>query len=284
MAVTETVDIDAPPIVTKIGLVGFTASREDAPWGDPSWQIYGCNNLHMYLNTPKHQFAGWFDLHEVETIRKDEEHQKWLTQTDIPVYTWSPQPEWPTAHLYPKDDVLELFAHLRGGKYFTNSISWMVAWGIMQLRPAIEAGLPTELGVWGVDMAQSTEYAAQRPSCEYWIGIAEALGITVVLPLNSDLLKSVGMYGIVEDSDLRRRLVSRSKELDEQMSTVQAQERAMLEQLTEMRNHMHQIVGAKESNDYILGVWMQPEGTREGADPVIAASDGQSAIPPPQEA
>ena len=50
--------------------------------------------------------------------------------------------------------------------------------------------------MYGVDMAQDTllaaEYSEQRPSCEYFIGLAEGAGIRVDIPGGSDLLGGAG--------------------------------------------------------------------------------------------
>ena len=45
-----------------------------------------------------------------------------------------------------------------------------------------------ELHVYGVDMATGGEYAAQRPSCEYLLGIAHARGIKTEVPVETTLL------------------------------------------------------------------------------------------------
>lgn len=268
--------IPTPVLTTKIALVGFTASRSLAPWTDREWEVYGCNNLHLYVPESSNA-AGWFDLHDRETIENDDAHVRWLTTTNIPVYAWRPREDWTSAIPYPRDEVLDYFASLRGARYFTNSISWMTAWAIMRLGPALEAGLPCELGIYGVDMAQTTEYAAQRPSCEYWIGIAEAAGITVHIPEESDLLKAATLYGAEDDSALRTKLKARSRELEEKAHELAAEEQRTLAHLEEVRAMQHQMAGALESNNYILGVWMQPGNDPRGGgdDPsVLAQSDG----------
>ena len=71
--------------------------------------------------------------------------------------------EVPTSMVYPLDAMLKKF-----GDYFTNSISWMLAL-------AIHEGFE-EIHVYGVDMAVDTEYHHQRPSCEYFLGLAKRDG------------------------------------------------------------------------------------------------------------
>ena len=78
------------------------------------------------------------------------------------------------------------------GTYMTSSIAWMI--GL-----AITEGFST-IGVYGVDMAQQTEYEEQRPCCEYLIGLARGRGIEVRLPRTTDLLRAVGQYGFWSES------------------------------------------------------------------------------------
>ena len=49
--------------------------------------------------------------------------------------------------------------------------------------------------LYGVDMSVDTEYSVQRPSVEYWLGIAKGKGIKTYVPTGSTLLKSFGRYG-----------------------------------------------------------------------------------------
>jgi hypothetical protein len=78
----------------------------------------------------------------------------------------------------------------------------MLAWAIWK-------GTYDTIGMWGVDMALDgvtgeSEYSHQRPSVEYWLGIAQGRGIKLVLPTESEILKC-GPY--------RRKLIDRSEQL-----------------------------------------------------------------------
>lgn len=151
----------------KIALVGFTASREDAPWDDPEWAVYGCNNLWaqpgMADKWPKCE--GWYDLHDRATITGEglpegqvkaaaEAHTAWLRQGHLPCFVMpsARQPDWPKALDFPRDRILDWAGDYAGRRYFTNSVSWMVAHAIMEL----DAG--GEIALYGIDMAQASEY------------------------------------------------------------------------------------------------------------------------------
>lgn len=246
------------PTERKVAIIGYTDSRHDAPYGEPGWEMWGLNNLHTQIDpTIMGSFTRWYDLHDRKVIESDETHLAWLRQGVLPTYVWNPDPSWPTAVEFPRQQLLDQF-----GRYFTNSISWMIAHAIMEGA--------TTIGVWGVDMAQSSEYAAQRPSCEYFLGLAAGLGIEVVIADTSDLLKSAVLYG-ESDGGLRAKLESRSQELGARIDQVRAE-------IDRLQSGLFQLTGAKESNDYIMGVWTQPAARRDAGsggprDPHIDAQE-----------
>lgn len=237
------------PKTRKICIVGFTRTRSEAPWDDPTWEVWGINNLHKY--EPNHTKARlWFDLHDFTTIAQDAVHEAWLRTAPMPVVVWQPRPEWPSSVAFPKDAVLERFKR----RYFTNSITWMVALAIMEGA--------THISIVGVDMAQSTEYSAQRPSCEWIIGVAEGLGIEVYIPPASDLLKTAALYGVDDDSALRTKLLDRKAELEGRLREAEQQHHAAGAAMLQLR-------GALEDVNYWLHVWMMPEVKRPDVDPAL---------------
>ncbi|MGQ0433116.1 MAG: hypothetical protein ACT452_12000 [Microthrixaceae bacterium] len=227
----------------KVAIVGFTPSRELAPWDDPTFEKWLCNNLWKFV--PAGKWDRLYDLHDLDTIQSDKEHEAFLRTTTKPVYVWRPQADWGSALPFPKDEVVDAF-----GRYFTNSISWMIA-------QAIYEGA-TEIHVYGVDMAQGTEYAAQRPSCEYFLGYAAGRGIKVYVPPQSDLLKSAAMYGIEDDSAIRIKFDERAKELERKAAELHAQSQ-------QVRDHQMQVAGALETTRYFRGVWINAAANRDGS-------------------
>jgi len=101
-----------------------------------------------------------------------------LNQLPCPIYMQRHHEDIPNSVAFPIELFREVF-----GDYFTCTASYMIA---MAIYEGYE-----EIHIYGVDMAADTEYASQRPSCEYFIGIAEGKGIKVVIPLDSDLLKTL---------------------------------------------------------------------------------------------
>lgn len=252
--------------VKKVAIVGFTYSRELAPYDDPSFEIWACNNLWRFIQ----RFDRLYDLHDDETIASDADHSAFLRGetrqkadgTDIvigdrPILVWKPREEWAQAFGYPKDAVLDAFKHLQGGRYFTNSISWMIAHAICEGAK--------EIHVYGVDMAQGSEYSAQRPSCEYWLGFAEALGIKVFIPDTSDLLKCAFLYGVDDDGPIFTKMNERAKELKARLAAIQQQQQMITQQQQEFRDAQMQLMGALEDCGYWKGTWLAPHANRDGS-------------------
>lgn len=105
--------------------------------------------------------------------------------------------------------------------------------------------------MYGVDMAQDTvlhaEYREQRPSCEYFIGIAEGAGIKVVLPPGSDLLKSSHWYGFDEGGHRQKlqarflELANRKEKIRGEMSQHQAQAQFLQARISELDGSMQEL-------------------------------------------
>ena len=259
--------VDTP--VVQYALVGFTPTCVEALplLDDPAWSVAGMNNLHTQepFKAVVSKFDEWFDIHETAEIRKDEVHTAWLASgaNGVPVWTWDPQPDWPTSIAYPRSEITAQFGH-----YFTNTVSWQLA---LFLRRIMEHAGPdgrapegSKIAVYGIDMATGGEYSAQRPSCEYFLGIAAGLGVELLIPERSDLLKTAQLYG-ERDSGLRAKLAERREILTQQLQHHESN-------AAQHQAAAHQARGALESLKYIEGVWIMPTVDRpsvsqDGASP-----------------
>ncbi len=182
----------------KVAIVGFAGTRDMAPYKDESFEIWSVNNLYSFI--PRTDRI--FELHPKELLEHREhhgapggEHLSALKQMGIPIYMQEKYEDIPSSVEYPLQAMIECFGIPRmDGKqkdaYFTNSISFMTALAITEGFKVIH--------LYGVDMAVNTEYNEQRPSCEYYIGIAKGMGIDIRIPVASDLLKTRFIYGYEE--------------------------------------------------------------------------------------
>ena len=188
-------DSDTPKKTLKVAIVGMApSSRSEAPFKDTSWEIWGLSNCYDYIP----RWNRWFELHDPYT-RRDRYPELWkfLTKNHDDgriIYINQPCDEIPSGEVFPYSELVKEF----DTRYFTNNVSWVIAWAMHQGA--------TEIGIYGVDMAQqlmgeASEYAYQRPSCEYFIGLARGRGIKVFVHPKSDVLKASCLYGVEGDQN-----------------------------------------------------------------------------------
>lgn len=209
----------------KIAIVGTSPQNAHlAPYNDPTWEIWGISR--MYLMVPR--WDRWYELHRFEELcrtwapgQDDVEaesrkaYTQWLTQDHgRPIFVQPPLAgQGPSLVPYPLEQVIQAFPR----RYFTNQISYMIAHAILEL----ETEETPALGVWGVDMALKEEYREQRPSCEYFLGIAEGRGIEVVIPEQSNLLRCSGLYGFSPINPMVETLKAKKAELGQRRAGIE---------------------------------------------------------------
>ena len=226
-------------LLRRIALIGSAPSSVTrAPYDDPSWQIWGCSPgaiVHM------RRITRFFELHawRPENPCCEINYVKRLSQLAVPVYMVVPQPEIPGAVRYPKEQVLDfVWGHVEdqhGRKRpvrfdpncFASTLSWMLAMAIMEL-----AGEPgqNEIGLWGVDMAAEEEWMGQKDGCLSLIHIAKAIGIRIVLPPESDLIRPNPLYGYMEHDHHWRKLAERENETNARLADSRRRMQSALEE------------------------------------------------------
>lgn len=247
----------------KVAIVGYTAHREQAPWGDPSWEIWTLNDIYMQKIPPiTPERIRWFELHpwnevgpdgKPTTFSVDRAHipvLRKLAQQGAKVYLGEARPEeFPEGIPFPYELLKERFKGYRGGQwnYYTNTISYQIALAIMEGA--------TEIGIYGVDMMTggggviNNEYGYQRPSCEYWTGLAEGLGIKLTIPKESELLKSAFPYGDYAGNIYRTKLEFELKNTVQVLHQIEGQ-------MKEAEKAYWQHMGRKATLDWQLNTWM----------------------------
>ncbi len=219
----------------KIAIVG-TASKSlrEVPYEHEvqrggNWEIWALSERPDTVEL----FSRWYEFHNIERKKGKSaayfEHMKALGSK---MWIGEAHPELPEANVFPRQEVQAVF-----GSYFTNTISWLIA------HAFIEGA--TTIGIWGVDMAQDTEYGRQRPSCEYFIGRCEAAGIQVIIPAESDLLKSRRLYGFDDVGDrMSRAYAQRKADLEKRKAIAQQQHEAQMAQV-------QQLMGASQEVSFL---------------------------------
>lgn len=249
----------------KVAILGYTNHNFHAPWQDDTWDLWGLNDLHAAFEAYvpgifKTDRVSWFQLHKPDHTGayhgvRDPEHHKWMLAQTCPIYMWEPPEAIKAACRYPLLETLREFPRA----YFNNSISWMIA-------HAIRMGYTT-IGLWGVDMALDgvhgeSEYSYQRPSVEYFIGLAEGRGIEVVIPKESELLKCGYLYGYDNSSNVRRKMVDRQQQLD-------AQEQETINAYEAIKRGHHQAIGSHQAWREILEALQGIEKEHPEVKPLI---------------
>ena len=256
----------------KVAIVGFApSSMQDVQvhFGDPDWEIWPLNQLYMAFPAIVAHSTRWFQIHprtQYDTALRDHSHHQWMSeQKTFPIYMQQKQPDIPMSVEYPKEFVANQFR-----RYFTNSISWMVATAIVETLEAWQHGMDgfEEISIYGVDMAMGgpgSEYSFERPSVEYFMGIVDGMnkariasglkGINLVIPAKSDICKSLFLYPFEETAPFREKLVARKKEL-----RMRLEQHVQGEQAN--RDARMQMIGCLENMNYILQAW-------EGSNPSL---------------
>ena len=210
-AVKREASPEAKPVAAsrKIAIIGKAPdSLPFAPFDDPEWEFWILNTLGFMNEVPR--WDRQFEVHDLELTKAPAygDYYNWLTQQERPVFTRDEPPaEFKNGIQFPLAGILQEFSGFSGANYLTNTVSLMVACALFEhKRP--EFTPITDIGIWGVNMAQhglakgmgnagqfTSEYARQRPSVEYWLGVADGMGINVHVPDTSDILKSSVIYG-----------------------------------------------------------------------------------------
>ena len=195
----------------KIALVGTAmSSAEDAPYDDKTWEIWSIGrNVELGKRITK-----LFELHTQQVL---EEAGSWkgllphLEKMGEGCILGHANPLLPKATPFPKDEIVALL-----GNYFTSSIAWMIGYAILQK--------PDVIGLWGIDMMGDEEYLNQRPCCEYLLGIARGMNITLIKAPESPLLRADRLYAF-EHTALSAGLNTMRGELKHALTKANDQER-----------------------------------------------------------
>jgi hypothetical protein len=245
-----------PEGFNKIALLGTASSSMAlAPFKDLSWAIWACSpgtypicaqnrsdvwfEPHRWLPTAPGQFGApgtkpWFSP----------EFHTFLSEHKGPVFMSKVQESIPMSMRIPFEQLIEKY----GPYCWTSTIAYMIAIAIDVLAPRAANGEKVAIGLWGIDMAATEEWSYQRPGCQHFIGLAQSLGIEIVLPAESDLMRPPTMYGIGELNPRHIRLSSRKVEVEAQIAQLTAQHDELIKRTMLLK-------GALGELDYMLGAW-----------------------------
>ncbi|CAK0775157.1 conserved hypothetical protein [Gammaproteobacteria bacterium] len=159
----------------KLAIVGsHPATRENAPYDDPEWEIWLYNEAPQKTEVYK-RWDACLQLHKPEVYSSLENwvnkgHWEWL-QKDHGKVIWMQEvdPKVPNSVRYPIEGVLDLVPY----RYLRSSPA-------LALALAIYLGYE-EISLYGNELSSNTEYAYQATNLAFWIGFAHGRGIKLNL-------------------------------------------------------------------------------------------------------
>lgn len=211
--------VEAPLHRSKVAIVGFSASsRAQAPYDDPTVEIWGLNQLYNHIP----RASRWFEMHRRAMFLADQvegtDYLAWLRACPVPVYMIDEPEDVPSAVAYPLANVQAHF----GRRYFTSTPALMLAL-------ACYLGF-TEVALYGIDLTVGDEWGYQKPCMEYLIGFlegwsrAQGHAVTLHIPSESALMKVTHHYGYDDEPQTGHikpgMLIDRKRRIEEQQQHV----------------------------------------------------------------
>lgn len=248
-----------PKDFKKIAIVGSAPSSLNlAPWNDPTWAVWCCSPA-IYPVAKRSDV--WFELHRFLPYPPGKPNEpgtrpyfsaefcEFLNRHPL-VFMSEKHPLVRNSERYPYEEMLKK----HGPYHFNSTISWILAL-------AIECK-PEAIGMFGIDMAANEEYAYQRPGCQHFLGLAKSLGIDIVLPPESDLMRPPTMYGLSELSPRHIKLRARLEELQARRAQLQSTH-------TNTGQELAFVSGAIDNLNYMMMHWVDDD---HEYDPRLATS------------
>lgn len=226
-----------------IGIVAFGATKALVNWDASDWMYWSMNDSYHFF---ARKLWALFEMHPRSHYTDPKhyipDHEARMAMMGRGVWLAIPNPNIPNAQIYPLDEVVRAF----GRKYFTSTLTFMIPLAVLKIEESLARGdgifLP-KIGLWGCDMALSSEYARERACTEYWLGKAEERGIEIVIPEESPLLKANYVYGY--DTDLiasRRRVIeARRLELSEQLAAARQNDRVANDRVSGLEGMLSEV-------------------------------------------
>lgn len=166
----------------RVNIIGSAPGWEDCPVNDGF--IWGVNNMHLLRDVDRIVDIHVSRLNLQET--KDRIHFEELLEKDIEAYLHSEFSDMPNVKRYPLEEIQKEF---NGIDYFGSGIDYIIALAIYEGA--------TEIHIYGVYMKGGGEYAHQKPSVEFWLGVCVGRGIYIEVHGETTLLHTHNglMYG-----------------------------------------------------------------------------------------
>lgn len=238
----------------KVAIIGYANNWKEAPFDDPETEIW-VQNISEILKYGFPRFTRIFDIHTTECILKEAkafpDGLELLKKGNYPVYTQEQIDMIPGSIEFPLDELTAEFFpwSTKLGKWRYEDAYWTSSTQMM-LALAIH-GKCEEIGIYGIDMADTVEYRAQRRGCEYMLGIAVGKGIKIRRTRSTPVLRTKFIYGYetVEEQSYRANIMSTIDYLNQRVN--QLNETGM--KAASEKSHL---MGALHAYDELMKNWL----------------------------
>jgi hypothetical protein len=220
---------EKPREFKTVAVCGTAESLAYAPFKDKNIDIWGVAT--MVGHKPVTRADRLFEMHTPDRwMNRKDAINEFVDKTGCDVYMHDVTPEIKNSKKFPLE---WLDKHFR--RYYTNSLSYQIALAILEGYGNMQ--------LYGVHFATNSEYEYERPSLEYYLGIAEAKGINVYVPSGCELLKAKRLYGY-DNAEMVHVIRERVKGMEQRKQQAQ-------EQLENARDVVNQYVGALDFAEYV---------------------------------
>ena len=232
----------APAVIRprkKIGILGTTPSRLQAPIRDAEWELWtigpGGKDAHRWdrLYEVHHTWPANFDgyLQDLSVVKPPQEVWTLRPAAEL-IAEWRQDhgPEatdgkvtgdWASNKVVDRDKIHARFFHFA---WFSSSISWCIGQALLEHWNAFDR---LTLGFWGIDLESGEEYLSQWIGALHLIDVARTLGVDVVMPKGCGLDRDVKPYPDRCETNLALTFEKKAQWLDQTLGQLEPQFEAL---------------------------------------------------------
>ena len=175
----------------KVAIVGRAPGWKQAPFNDPTFEIWSFNNLYRIIGrVPGGRWTRWLEVHEKKLRQK--ERREVLAGLNCPVYLLEEDlqkyNDIPNAVRFPFQEIVDrFFCRINRKWFFTSSMAYFLALAAYEEFDVVH--------LYGINQATRTEYDYQRPCTSFWLGVLAGRGAEIYVQPQSQLLNPETLYG-----------------------------------------------------------------------------------------
>jgi len=181
----------------RLAIVGAGITWRQAPFDDSEYTIWTTGSVSKILP----RVDEIFDIHGHDTVQPDEV----LNAKGSIVWLQDVRPTVPNSRKFPIDKLI-----LEYGNIFNCSMVMMLGYALWLGYDHIE--------LYGVDLADNTEYAKYRATFMYLVGRARGAGKKVIISEGSLLFRDCKTYGYEQRGVMAEHVTRKEKELIERLA------------------------------------------------------------------